>query len=117
MPDRAPAPSGNGDNGVVGPTAARGPRSSDALTIVTPVRRNSPRGRSGDAMPLFRSETVEVDRDVDGSLHLSLDVPERPVNVLSRRVLSDLDEALDAIAGAARTAILVVRSGKKSGFI
>ncbi len=67
-------------------------------------------------MPLFRSETVEVDRDVDGSLHLSIDVPGRPVNVFNRQVLAELEEALDAISGAARTTVLVVRSGKKSGF-
>jgi 3-hydroxyacyl-CoA dehydrogenase/enoyl-CoA hydratase/3-hydroxybutyryl-CoA epimerase len=68
-------------------------------------------------MPLYRSENVEVDRDVDGSIHLTIDVPDRPVNVLNRHVLADLDEALDAVAGAARTTVLVVRSGKKSGFI
>ena len=26
-------------------------------------------------MPLFRSETIDVDRDVDGSVHLSIDIP------------------------------------------
>ncbi len=68
-------------------------------------------------MPLFRSETVAVDRDVDGSLHLTLDVPDRSVNVLNRQVLTELDQALDAVREAARTPLLVVRSGKKSGFL
>jgi 3-hydroxyacyl-CoA dehydrogenase/enoyl-CoA hydratase/3-hydroxybutyryl-CoA epimerase len=68
-------------------------------------------------MPIFRSDIVEVDRDVDGSLHLTLDVVDRPMNVFNRKVLTDLDQALDAIADAARTSVLVVRSGKKSGFV
>jgi 3-hydroxyacyl-CoA dehydrogenase/enoyl-CoA hydratase/3-hydroxybutyryl-CoA epimerase len=68
-------------------------------------------------MPLFRSESVEVDRDVDGSLHLTLDVAGRPLNVFNRKVLADLGEALDAISDAARTSVLVVRSGKKTGFV
>jgi 3-hydroxyacyl-CoA dehydrogenase/enoyl-CoA hydratase/3-hydroxybutyryl-CoA epimerase len=68
-------------------------------------------------MPIYRSETVEVDRDVDGSLHLTIDVAERPVNVFNRKVLGDLDEALDAVNESARTSVLVVRSGKKTGFV
>jgi 3-hydroxyacyl-CoA dehydrogenase/enoyl-CoA hydratase/3-hydroxybutyryl-CoA epimerase len=68
-------------------------------------------------MPLFRSETVEVDRDVDGSVHLALDVPGRSLNVFNRQVMADLDAALDAVTEAARTPLLVVRSGKKSGFV
>jgi 3-hydroxyacyl-CoA dehydrogenase/enoyl-CoA hydratase/3-hydroxybutyryl-CoA epimerase len=68
-------------------------------------------------MPIYRSETIEVDRDVDGSLHLTIDVADRPVNVFNRKVFGDLNEALDAITEAARTSVLVVRSGKKSGFI
>jgi 3-hydroxyacyl-CoA dehydrogenase/enoyl-CoA hydratase/3-hydroxybutyryl-CoA epimerase len=68
-------------------------------------------------MPIYRSETIEVDRDVDGSLHLTIDVADRPVNVFNRKVLGDLDEALDAVNESARTSVLVVRSGKKSGFV
>jgi 3-hydroxyacyl-CoA dehydrogenase/enoyl-CoA hydratase/3-hydroxybutyryl-CoA epimerase len=68
-------------------------------------------------MPIYRSESVEVDRDVDGSLHLTIDVAGRPHNVFNRQVMTDLDEALDAITEAARTPVLVVRSGKKSGFV
>ena len=49
-------------------------------------------------MPIFRSDVVEVDRDVDGSLHLTLDVADRPMNVFNRKVMTDLDHALDAIA-------------------
>jgi 3-hydroxyacyl-CoA dehydrogenase/enoyl-CoA hydratase/3-hydroxybutyryl-CoA epimerase len=68
-------------------------------------------------MPLFRSETIDVDRDVDGSVHLSIDIPGRSVNVLTQHVLADLDAALDAMREAARTPVIVIRSGKKSGFL
>jgi 3-hydroxyacyl-CoA dehydrogenase/enoyl-CoA hydratase/3-hydroxybutyryl-CoA epimerase len=68
-------------------------------------------------MPLFRSETIDVDRDVDGSVHLTIDVPGRSVNVITRQVLADLDGALDAVREAARTPVVVIRSGKKSGFL
>lgn len=68
-------------------------------------------------MPLFRSETIAADRDVDGSLHLTIDVAASGVNVLGRQALADLDQALDAVAEASRTPLLVIRSGKKSGFV
>jgi 3-hydroxyacyl-CoA dehydrogenase/enoyl-CoA hydratase/3-hydroxybutyryl-CoA epimerase len=58
-----------------------------------------------------------VDRDSDGSLFLKLDVPDRPVNVLTGQVLADLDAALDRIAQEKNVPILVVRSGKPSGFL
>src|SRR5262245_50157811 len=68
-------------------------------------------------MPLFQSETVAIDRDTDGSVVLVLDVPGRSVNVITRRVLADLDAALDALRSQQRLPVLVVRSGKKSGFL
>ncbi|HZY83901.1 MAG TPA: 3-hydroxyacyl-CoA dehydrogenase NAD-binding domain-containing protein, partial [Gemmataceae bacterium] len=68
-------------------------------------------------MPLFESQTVVVERDTDGSAVLKLDVPDRPVNVFNRQVLADLDAALDAVKADAHVPLLVVRSGKKSGFV
>jgi 3-hydroxyacyl-CoA dehydrogenase/enoyl-CoA hydratase/3-hydroxybutyryl-CoA epimerase len=68
-------------------------------------------------MPLFRSETIDVDRDVDGSVHLTIDVPGRSLNVITPQVLADLDGALDAVREAARTPVVVIRSGKKAGFL
>jgi 3-hydroxyacyl-CoA dehydrogenase/enoyl-CoA hydratase/3-hydroxybutyryl-CoA epimerase len=68
-------------------------------------------------MPLFQSQTVVVERDADGSAVLKLDVPDRPVNVFNRRVLADLDAALDTLTAQGRIPLLVVRSGKKSGFL
>jgi 3-hydroxyacyl-CoA dehydrogenase/enoyl-CoA hydratase/3-hydroxybutyryl-CoA epimerase len=68
-------------------------------------------------MPVFESQTVVVERDTDGSAVLKLDVPERPHNVFNRQVLADLDAALDAVRADTRIPLLVVRSGKKSGFV
>jgi 3-hydroxyacyl-CoA dehydrogenase/enoyl-CoA hydratase/3-hydroxybutyryl-CoA epimerase len=68
-------------------------------------------------MPLFESQTVVVERDTDGSAVLKLDVPDRPVNVFNRQVLADLDVALDAVKADAHVPLLVVRSGKKTGFV
>jgi 3-hydroxyacyl-CoA dehydrogenase / enoyl-CoA hydratase / 3-hydroxybutyryl-CoA epimerase len=67
-------------------------------------------------MRIFQSATIVVERDSDGGAALIVDVPDRSVNVFNRQVLTDLDAALDAIA-ASKAPLLVVRSGKKSGFV
>jgi 3-hydroxyacyl-CoA dehydrogenase/enoyl-CoA hydratase/3-hydroxybutyryl-CoA epimerase len=67
-------------------------------------------------MQLFQSETVIVDRDAEGSVSLKLDVPGRAVNVFNRQVMADLDAALDVVADS-KPPLLVVQSGKKSGFV
>ena len=56
-----------------------------------------------------------LDRDADGSFVLLIDVPGKPVNVINRRLLTDLGEALTAVAAQPRVPVLVVRSGKKAG--
>jgi 3-hydroxyacyl-CoA dehydrogenase/enoyl-CoA hydratase/3-hydroxybutyryl-CoA epimerase len=68
-------------------------------------------------MSVFQSPTVTVQRDGDGSFVLVMDVPDRSVNVITRQVLADLEAALDALAAQPRVPVLVVRSGKKSGFL
>jgi 3-hydroxyacyl-CoA dehydrogenase/enoyl-CoA hydratase/3-hydroxybutyryl-CoA epimerase len=67
-------------------------------------------------MQIFRSATILVERDPEGALALILDMPDRSVNVLNRQVMADLDTALDRITES-KAPLLVVRSGKKSGFI
>jgi 3-hydroxyacyl-CoA dehydrogenase/enoyl-CoA hydratase/3-hydroxybutyryl-CoA epimerase len=67
-------------------------------------------------MQIFRSATLVVERDPEGALALILDVPDRSVNVVNCQVMADLDAALDSVA-ASKAPLLVVRSGKKSGFI
>lgn len=66
---------------------------------------------------MFQSETIVVERDTDGSAVLKLDVPGRSLNVLTRQVLLDLDNAFDVIGTHRQLPVLVVRSGKKSGFL
>src|SRR5207244_3287391 len=59
-----------------------------------------------------------VERDVDGSVMLKLDVPGRTVNVFSSQVVTDVDAALEFVRDApGRIPVLIVRSGKSSGFI
>jgi 3-hydroxyacyl-CoA dehydrogenase/enoyl-CoA hydratase/3-hydroxybutyryl-CoA epimerase len=67
-------------------------------------------------MRIFQSATVAVERDSEGAAALILDVPGRSVNVLNRQAMADLEAALDAVA-ASKAPVLLVRSGKKSGFI
>lgn len=66
---------------------------------------------------IHQSRTIVVERDTDGSYALQIDVPDRSVNVLTRQVMADLDGALDALAREPRVPVLVVRSGKKTGFL
>jgi len=68
-------------------------------------------------MPLFESRSVTVEKDTDGSVFLKVDVPERSLNVFTRAVLADLDAALDRVKQEKNLPILIVRSGKASGFL
>src|SRR5438132_11000893 len=67
-------------------------------------------------MPLFAAATLTLDRDADGSGMLKIDVPDRAVNIITAQLLSDLDAALDA-AVRDKVPLLVVYSGKKTGFL
>ncbi|MFO0928532.1 MAG: enoyl-CoA hydratase-related protein [Gemmataceae bacterium] len=66
---------------------------------------------------VLQLETLSLVRDADGGVALTLDVPGRGVNVLTRQLFADLHTALDRLAGETRVPVLVVRSGKKSGFL
>jgi 3-hydroxyacyl-CoA dehydrogenase/enoyl-CoA hydratase/3-hydroxybutyryl-CoA epimerase len=68
-------------------------------------------------MSIFQSDTLKVERDSDGSFVLILDVPGKELNVISRQVLADLESALEAVAAQPRVPVLVIRSGKKAGFL
>jgi 3-hydroxyacyl-CoA dehydrogenase/enoyl-CoA hydratase/3-hydroxybutyryl-CoA epimerase len=68
-------------------------------------------------MSIYHSDTVTHERDNDGSFVLKIDVPDKSVNVITRQVLADLDACLDALTAQPRVPVLVVRSGKKSGFL
>jgi 3-hydroxyacyl-CoA dehydrogenase/enoyl-CoA hydratase/3-hydroxybutyryl-CoA epimerase len=68
-------------------------------------------------MAFFQTDTLWVNQLEGGVAALVLDVPDRSVNVLSRRVLADLDEAIDRVAGEDSFQLLVFRSGKPGTFI
>src|SRR5262245_13053648 len=68
-------------------------------------------------MAFFQSETLWVSQLPEGVAGLVLDVPGRGINVLSRRVLADLDAALDKLAADGSFRLLVVRSGKPGSFV
>src|SRR5947209_14095541 len=68
-------------------------------------------------MAFFQTETLWVNQLADGVGAIILDVPGRSVNVLSRRVLADLDRALDRVAAEPSFRLLVIRSGKPGTFI
>jgi 3-hydroxyacyl-CoA dehydrogenase / enoyl-CoA hydratase / 3-hydroxybutyryl-CoA epimerase len=68
-------------------------------------------------MSVFESSTITVRRDADGALGLTFDVPGRSVNVITPELLADLDCALDALQTQSRVPVLLVQSGKKTGFL
>ncbi len=68
-------------------------------------------------MAFFQTPTLWVNRLPDGVAALVLDVPDRSVNVLSRQVLTDLEAALDRVAGDDSFRLLVLRSGKPGTFV
>jgi 3-hydroxyacyl-CoA dehydrogenase/enoyl-CoA hydratase/3-hydroxybutyryl-CoA epimerase len=66
---------------------------------------------------LFQGETLTVEKDRDGSAFLKIDVPGRPVNVLTRQLLRDLGEALSRLELEKTLPLLTIRSGKNTGFL
>src|SRR5262245_32138878 len=68
-------------------------------------------------MPPPQAATPTRHRHAHRSFVLVLDVPGKSVNVITRQVLADLGGALDVLAAQPRVPVLVVRSGKTSGFL
>src|ERR1700722_15494145 len=68
-------------------------------------------------MAIYQCDTLTVDRDRDGSVFLKLDVPGKSVNVIDKQVLFDLDVALDHVLAEVNVPILLISSGKTSGFV
>jgi 3-hydroxyacyl-CoA dehydrogenase/enoyl-CoA hydratase/3-hydroxybutyryl-CoA epimerase len=57
-----------------------------------------------------------MERQADGRATLWLDVAGRSMNVLHRQLLAELDAALEDLAADTSLRVLVIRSGKGSGF-
>lgn len=68
-------------------------------------------------MAEFQNESIVIEKDTDGSYVLILDVPGRAVNVLTPSVLTDLNSACAYLEQQPRVPVLIVRSGKKTGFL
>lgn len=68
-------------------------------------------------MAFFQAETLWVQHLSDGVACLVVDVPGRPVNVLSRQVLAELATALERIAAEPAFRVLLLRSGKPGQFL
>src|SRR5262245_59996955 len=63
-------------------------------------------------MAFFQTDNLWINQLADGVAALVLDVKDRPVNVLSRAVLADLEQALDRVAAEPSFRLLLVRSAK-----
>src|SRR5690348_15823220 len=68
-------------------------------------------------MRFFQTDNLSVTQAADGVASLLLDVLDHSMNVFNRQVLADLDAAIDRIAGEPAVKLLVIRSGKPTGFI
>lgn len=66
---------------------------------------------------LFQGETLTVEKDRDGTAFLKIDVPGRPLNVLTRQLLRDLGDALNRLELEKTLPLLMIRSGKNTGFL
>jgi 3-hydroxyacyl-CoA dehydrogenase/enoyl-CoA hydratase/3-hydroxybutyryl-CoA epimerase len=65
----------------------------------------------------FQATSLSVEIRPGGIALLWLDVPGRAYNVFNRQVLTDLDQALDKLAGDSSIRLLVAVSRKTSGFL
>lgn len=69
-------------------------------------------------MAMLTRETLTVEKDTDGSVMVKVDVPGKTVNVFNRQLFADLEAALDCLRDApGRIPVVVIRSGKNTGFI
>src|SRR5262249_55786521 len=63
-------------------------------------------------MAFFQPDNLWINQLADGVAALVLDVKDRPVNVLSRAVMAELEQALDRIAAEPSFRLLLIRSAK-----
>jgi 3-hydroxyacyl-CoA dehydrogenase/enoyl-CoA hydratase/3-hydroxybutyryl-CoA epimerase len=64
-------------------------------------------------MPIM-SETIKYSVDQDGVAQLVIDIPNRPMNVLTPEFMAELDQAIDRIAGDDAVKGAIITSGKSS---
>src|SRR5262245_28725461 len=68
-------------------------------------------------MAFFQTESLWVQQMPEGVAALVLEQPDRPVNVISRQVLADLEAALARVEGDSSFQLLVIRSGQPGSFL
>jgi 3-hydroxyacyl-CoA dehydrogenase/enoyl-CoA hydratase/3-hydroxybutyryl-CoA epimerase len=68
-------------------------------------------------MSLFSAPCLVVEKDTDGSVFLKIDVPDRKLNVVTKQFLDDLEAALARLEQEKNLPVLIVRSGKSTGFL
>lgn len=68
-------------------------------------------------MPQLQTDTLRLETQPDGSAILWLDVQGRSVNVVTRRMLADLDAAVAHVEIDASLRALILRSAKPCGFL
>jgi 3-hydroxyacyl-CoA dehydrogenase/enoyl-CoA hydratase/3-hydroxybutyryl-CoA epimerase len=86
-------------------------------TTITVRKSASGRGEECSIMADFEGETLRVEQRPDGIALLRVDVPDRPVNVFTRQVFTDLQAALQVVEAEPGIRLLVIRSNKTSGFM
>ncbi|SMP76471.1 short chain enoyl-CoA hydratase /3-hydroxyacyl-CoA dehydrogenase [Neorhodopirellula lusitana] len=62
-------------------------------------------------------QNFTVTEDKRGVVTVSIDVPGRPLNILTRDAMEELSQIVDAIEHAAGISMVVFESGKESGFL
>jgi 3-hydroxyacyl-CoA dehydrogenase/enoyl-CoA hydratase/3-hydroxybutyryl-CoA epimerase len=68
-------------------------------------------------MALYQTDNLRVEQLADGVAMLVLDLAGRSINVFTRSLFADLDQALDRVAAEPSVKLLIIRSGKGSGFL
>ncbi len=61
-------------------------------------------------------ECFQIQKDDRGVVTVTVDLPDRPLNVFNERVLRELDGVLSQLENDASARLVVFRSGKESGF-
>jgi 3-hydroxyacyl-CoA dehydrogenase/enoyl-CoA hydratase/3-hydroxybutyryl-CoA epimerase len=62
-------------------------------------------------------QTLELENRQNGLVIVWLDLPDRPLNVLNRRLLTELERALEETAENPSCRVMVIASRKSSGFL
>src|SRR5436190_22443531 len=62
-------------------------------------------------------QMLKLEKRQNGMVVLWLDLPDRPVNVLNRGLISELNGAFQEIAETAACRLLIIASRKSSGFL